>query len=111
MFSEGHVMGDLDQVVDLGSLANHSRPQCAAVDCDIGADFHIIANNDVANLRDLAMSAIIEDVTKSVRTDHCARVNTNAIADFGPRIDCHVRKEIDLFAQPRVGTYVSVALE
>src|SRR5215471_14461638 len=108
MFSKRHVVADLDQVVDFGSLANDCRPQCPTVDSHIRPNFHIVADYNIADLWDLSMNAIVEHVTKSVRTDYCAGMNANATADLRPRIDGYVRKEIDVFAQPRVGADVSI---
>src|ERR1700722_7275994 len=44
------VVGDLHQIVDLGSLADRRVAGRAAVDCRIGANLDIILNNDAPRL-------------------------------------------------------------
>src|ERR1043166_3281233 len=55
MLPHNYVMGDLHEVIDLGTFADDSRTEGAAIDGDIGADFNIIMNDHIANLRHLAV--------------------------------------------------------
>jgi len=45
------IVGDLDKLIDFGTLANHRVVHGAAVYGGSGADFHIILPNHAANLR------------------------------------------------------------
>ena len=49
-----HVVADLDEIVDLGALADHGVADGAAVDGRVGADLDIILDDDPADLRHLA---------------------------------------------------------
>src|SRR5208282_2464870 len=71
----------------------------AAVNHHAGADFHIIADDDVANLRHLAMNAAILHVTKTVGANHGAGVNADAIPDFRARINRHIREQVHVLAE------------
>ena len=49
--SDGHIVGDLDQIVDLGAFPDHGVAAAAAIDRRIGADLDIVLDNDTAELR------------------------------------------------------------
>src|SRR6267154_756285 len=53
ILSDRDVMGDLDEVVDLGPTAYDGASEGGAVDRRAGADFDVILDDDVANLGDL----------------------------------------------------------
>ena len=82
VFPNGDVVGDLHQVVDLGAFADDGRPQRAAVNGDVGADFHVVLDDDVADLRDFAMDAGVEDVAKTVGANDGASMDAHAPADL-----------------------------
>jgi len=50
MTSDLAVVGDHDQIIELGALADHRVTQRAAVDRGGGADLHIVLNDDAAQL-------------------------------------------------------------
>ena len=50
MAADHDVVGDLHQVVDLGALADHRVRQRAPVDRGVGADLHVVADDDAADL-------------------------------------------------------------
>src|SRR6185369_8640289 len=60
------VVGDHHQVVDLGSRPDARRLKRAAVDGRAGADLHVRADLDVAQLRHLDVLALVEAVTEPV---------------------------------------------
>src|SRR5204863_391906 len=53
------VVRDLHQVVDLRAFADHRRPERAAVDAHVGTDLDVVANDDIADLRHLAMNTVV----------------------------------------------------
>ena len=52
-----HIVGDLDEIVDLGALADHGVADRAAVDGGVGADLDIVLDDDAADLRNLVVAA------------------------------------------------------
>src|SRR3984957_900962 len=60
---DAHVVRDLHQIVDLGPLPNDGVAGRAAVDRGVGADFHVVLNNDAPGLRDFLMSAWRRQIT------------------------------------------------
>src|SRR6266576_221753 len=54
-FTDVDVMGDLDQVVDLGAGPDHRVVHAAAVDRGVGADLHVVADQTATHLRNLAV--------------------------------------------------------
>src|SRR5258706_15921883 len=111
MFADHDVVCDLHQVVDLGSLADYGRAECAAVDGHVSADLDVIVNDDVANLRNFAVRALVEHVAKSIRADHRTRVDADAIAKLRPRIKCDVWKKINFLAELAIGADMIAALQ
>ena len=89
----GHVVRDLHEVVDFGAFADDRRPQRAAVNGDVGADFHVVVNDDVADLRHFAMDAGVENIAKTVGPDHRAGMDPHALADLCLIIQDDVREK------------------
>ncbi len=69
------------QIVDLRVLADHGVGQRAAVDGGVGADLHIVLDDDAPDLRDLFRSLIAENIAEAVLADAGAAVDEDAIAD------------------------------
>ena len=79
------VVSDLDQVVDLGALADDRVAGGAAVDRGIGADFDVVLDDDAAGLRDFLMALRRRQIAKAVLADAGASMDDDAIADQGMR--------------------------
>ena len=77
----GTVVCDLDQVVDLGALADDGVSGRAAVDGRIGADLHVVLDDDAPHLRNLLMSLRARQIAEAVLADTDTRMNDHAIAD------------------------------
>ena len=100
------VMGDVDEVIELGAGPDLRRPDGAAVDGAIGADLHIVADLHRAERMD-AQPALLADLAPlakgladllhprflgrdegiAVRADHRARLADEPVADPHPRAD------------------------
>jgi hypothetical protein len=50
MSPDGHIVTNLDEIVDLGALADNGVAICAAIDRRAGADLHFVLNNDATEL-------------------------------------------------------------
>ena len=98
-FADFHVVRDLHEVINLRAFADDRRAERAAVNRHVRADFHVVADDDVADLRHFAVNAAVLHVTKTVRTNHRAGVNADAPADFRARINRHVREQIHVVAE------------
>ena len=83
MPSDRAVVSDLDEIVDLGSLADDRIARRAAVDRGIGADFDVVLNDDAPGLRDLLMASRRRQITETVLADANAGMDDNAVADQG----------------------------
>ena len=67
MLPDSYVVSDLDEVIDLGSLANDSLAKGRTIDCRTGSDLNIVLDSHNACLRNLVMFAFMRDKTVSVR--------------------------------------------
>ena len=81
VFSHGHVVGDLDQVVDFGALPDVGGSERGPVDGDVGADFDVIFYDDDSPLRNLAMAAFVLNVPESITPDDRSGVDNDPSAD------------------------------
>ncbi len=111
MVAERHVVGDLDEVVDLGAPADGRRAERPAVHGHVRAQLDIVANHDVADLRDLAVDALVEHVAEAVRADDGAGVDADPVPDLRAGVERHVREQGHVVAEPAVGADPVVALQ
>ena len=81
MAADDDVVGDLNQVVDLGSLADDRVAVGAAVDRRPGADLDVVLDDDAADLRHLEVPARPEREAEAVLADMDAGMDDDAVAD------------------------------
>src|SRR5882724_6528219 len=72
--ADAHVVGDLDEIVELDAVTDLSVLDGAPIDGCIGADLDIGTDNDAANLRDFDPELLIACKTETIRTDDDARM-------------------------------------
>ena len=99
LLADRHVMSDLDEIVDLGSLSDDGIARRSPVYGATGADFHIVLNNHSPKLRNFGVSlhahpiaepvlpdpatGMKDDIVANQRTDdRCTRTNRAAAADL-----------------------------
>ena len=56
MPADGHIVADLDLIVDFGALANHGVSQAATVDGGVGADLDVVLDQHAPGLGNLEMA-------------------------------------------------------
>src|SRR5690349_15766684 len=57
------------------------------------------------------MNTVVLDIPEAIGSNHRARVDPDAIAYFGSRVDRHVWKEYRIFSQPAFGADVIAAMQ
>src|SRR3954463_7944909 len=98
MVTYGNIVRDMDEVVDFRAVADDSRAESSAIDGDIGADLDVVANDDVADLQNFAMTAFVENVAVAVGADDGSGVDGDAVADLATVIDNDVGIEAGVAA-------------
>ncbi len=98
MFSNHDVVGDHDEIVYLGSLANDGAPKARAIHRGVCANFNIILHDHTANLRNFMMAPIPRVITKTIPPDHRAAVKNDAISQFAMFPDNNPRVQKAVFA-------------
>ena len=88
-FPDRAVVSDLHEVVDLGAGADDRVVDAAAIDRRVGADLDVVVDDAPADVRNLLVSALREDVAEAIAADPGARVRDDAIADLGARVHGH----------------------
>ena len=122
------VVRDVDEVVDLGAVADDGIVDAPAIDRRVGTNLDIVANDAPPDVRDFLMCAIAKDVTEPVAADPGARVhectrtqsrsgidgdtgpqsrtgaNRDSISQYAVRTDNHVVAQIGTSANDRILT-------
>ena len=105
--ADGHIVADLDLIVDFGALADHRIAQAAAVDGGAGADLDIVLDQDPAGLRHLQMAlGAEEDEAIAVLPDAAGGMDQDVVADQreldrGAGADIAVAADLDVGADHR----------
>ena len=98
------VVRDLHEVVDLGAAPHDRVAEHRAIDRRVGADLHVVLDEDPAHLRDLAVRLPVECVAEAVGPDHRARMDDDPPAELDAGAEHHARVEhrvlADLGARP-----------
>src|ERR1017187_9686270 len=87
--SDGNVMPDVYQIVELGSRADHGFVQRTAVNGAVGADLDVLANDKFADLGKFVITAVlfIAHESEAVRAQHSACMHHHTAAQRRTRID------------------------
>src|ERR1022692_940637 len=87
--SDGNVMPDVYQIVELRSCADHGLVQRAAVNGAVGADLDVVADDKLADLGKLVIAAVlfIAHESEAVRAQHRACMHHHTAAQRRTRID------------------------
>jgi len=81
MAPNNNVVGDLNKVVDLGSLSNNSVANPAPVDCRSSSNLDIMLNYDNADLWHLEVPSFVHYETKPVLTNVATRMYNDSVAN------------------------------
>ena len=110
VLSDVAVVGDHHLVVDLGPFADDRRAVGAAVDGRIGANFHVFAEDHVAQLGGQPMAAFVKAITKPI-ADHGPGMNDASRADDRVLVDHRVRINGDLRPDLHAGHDVDARMD
>ena len=86
MPADGHIVADLDQIVDLGAFADHGVAQSAPVDGGAGADFDVVLDDHAPDLRHFQPLAAVGHVAEAVLADGAAGMDDDAVAEMLKRV-------------------------
>lgn len=111
MLAQGHIVGNLDEIIDLGAAPDDRRTKCPAINGDVGADLDIIANKHAADLGNFAMDPCVLNITKAVRADDSSGMNPHPISNLSRRIQSDIREKIYVFTKEAIWTDEIAALE
>ena len=99
VFSYLHVVGYLDEIVELHTLADDCTAHGGTVDTSVGADFNIVLYCDNANLRYLVVSLGIGGKTESVGSDDTSCMDCHIITKSATLVDGNVGIDDTAFTQ------------
>ncbi len=109
-FADVYVVADLDQIVDLRTLADPRLAESPTVDAGISPDLYVVFEDDRTDLRKFDVAFIaVADISEAVRSDHNARMQDHTVADHRIIFNEYVRMQdtftadIDVIAYLRSG--------
>src|ERR1043166_7226826 len=111
VFADGHIMRYLNQVIDLGALADNGRSQRATVDGHIGPDLDVVAQDYISDLRHLAVHTRVQHVPKTIGADDTAGVDADAVSNLCALVNRHVWEQGDVFAQLAIWAYKNARVQ
>lgn len=109
--SHFHIVGNLDQVVQLDSLVYDGCSHGGTVHARIGADFHIILQHGDTDLRNLLVAFRRGCKTKSVGAYHTSGMKDAPFADAAVMVYGDIRIKYAVFADDSVLTYGRMWME
>ncbi len=80
IFTNYDIVGDHDEIVDFYSPADPGFPQSTAIDGAIGTDFHIVLDDDDAELGNFIKCGAIRSEAEAIGPNYRATVNDNTIS-------------------------------
>src|SRR6266542_2007505 len=94
--ADAHVMGDVDEIVDLRARPDHGVVHAAAVDARIGADLDVVPDEAPPHVGNLAVgfAACAGDVAEAVAAEHRAGVHDHALAERRAGVQRDARVEL-----------------
>ncbi len=99
--ADANVVGDVDEVVELDAGVEAGGRERAAVEGGVGADFDVVGNFDRAELREFKVLAFPGDVAETVRADHGAGVDQDAVAESHAGVERDAGIEATVRAESR----------
>src|SRR5690606_27277764 len=121
VFTNGHVVGDLHQVIDFYALSYYCRTQGSPVHGGICSDIHIVFDDHITQLGDVFKSPVpLGGEPESIRADDGTGMDFTVIANLTTMVNLHsgmddavvsnahlitnigVRVYLDVFADPDI---------
>ena len=96
------IVGDQHLVVDLGPGADARGLEGAAVDGGAGADFNVVADLDVIQLRHLDVTAILLTEAKAIGAEDGPGMDDDTVAQHAAVVEDGVGIQGDVIAEPAV---------
>ncbi len=91
IFSNDHVMSDLNEIIDLYTFLDPSSSESGSVNRRVGANLHVVVDLDDADLRNFFVATVNQLKSETVRADNRAAVNDDARANSRSFANGHVR--------------------
>src|SRR4029077_6140579 len=85
MPADHHVVPDLHEIINFGTLTDHRVLEGAAVDTAVGANFDVIIKDDTADLGHLQMALRAHGKAEAILADANTSVEDHPIANDGVR--------------------------
>src|SRR5690606_36729487 len=108
IFSDVHIMSNLDQVIDFRTASDDGITDGTTVYGAVGANFNIVFNNHITQLGNLGITVSRRLETKTVASDHCICMNGAVIAHHSIIVNTDTTVYATIFADLHI--YTDLAL-
>ena len=109
--ADAHVVGDLDEIIDLGAPPDHRLAEAGAVEGRVGADLDVVFEDHVADLRDATDLAVDGLITEAIGADDGAGLDAAAGAEDAVVADDDAGLEPAIDADRSAGTDMAAGFE
>ena len=80
-------MRDVHEIVDFGTAADDRIIDAAAIDCRVGTDLYVVADDATPNVRDFPVRPFAKHVAETVAADPRSRMHKDAVTERSSTID------------------------
>jgi hypothetical protein len=105
------IVSDLNQVVDFGACPDTRGFKGAAIYGGASADFNVVADFHMAQLRNFVMSAIVKPVAEAIGANHGIRVNSDSISENCAIVEDRVGIKGDILAEAAMTPYHDAGMD
>ena len=72
----------MHKIINLGTGTNNSAASCCPVDASVVTYFNIVADNNITNLEDFTVFALLGNITKAIAAYDCAGLDNYTVTKF-----------------------------
>ncbi len=112
MLPDLYIVGDLDQVINFGSFPDAGRSDGTAVNTAVAANFHIILQDYIAQLRNLLKTIFCRLETEAIGANYSVAVhdavitNHTVVVDPDPAVQNTVFTDLHIFTDIHMGIHL-----
>src|SRR4026208_1870637 len=111
MASDRHVMGNLDQIIDLGALFDDCAAKCGSIDRDVRSESNTALDRDSAKLGNLVMLPLVRPIAEPVASNYGAAMDNHPRSNCAPFPDDDIRIEKRIVPNRCIATKKDTGIE
>ena len=111
MFTNRHVVTDLDKVVNFRASLDPCTTEARAIDGRVCPNLDVVIDLNDPGLRDFLLGTVAKFVTEAIRTNDGSRMKNHAVTDRAAFADGDMREDVTVFSHGRPVADVGVCAD